>query len=694
MPPSPSKFESIPEPELAPPEDDDDMVDVDLSITPQTTPGGTPIPIPVAVPMVPPFKASPPKQGLKLSPIVKANPFDTASIKATENTVATATPVVPTLPLPLVDNTSAPEEPPVLPVVPVATSAKDEGTKLPQSEVVEEATQGPKAEDIFLLARQQNFEVALKFLEAYPEFWHSQDEDGHSLLHWAALVGNKDFVLAGLAQNVPVDCVAKNFQTPMMWAVLRGHVPVARILLAAKASLTAKDSLGATALMIAVQHKSYPSILLLMHRGRHIPAQLLAEGDKNGCTAAHWAAYKGDLTALKLLHYFKADLQVLDTAKMLPLHRAVCASQFSVVEFLVEQKCDPQARNHEGKSCLDIAGEKHDLQMQSLLKRLVQKTPLDPFGGKVEPEDVEAGLKDKVDEKAKKGGFFKGLMQDKAAHKIFPVFWLVCVSLAVFQYIMDIRATSYEVAPNTSFIFEILVPLSLAIFSFVALGDPGKVPSRPQGNSGVEELMKALDSDAADIDPPDVNRLCTTTWVLKGLRTKYCVQTGACVEEFDHYCVWLNNTIGKGNHRQFVGLAVVEFLAQMTHIRLCLLMASSLVPYQSFGQFMWGVITGYPLLTLIVLVHCITGPWVFMLTLHQARLVMMNLTTNEMMNMHRYEHFWVVRQVVTGHAHKSFRNPFNKGSAWKNCLDFWWYRRRGEVVPQAECCSSGCGHSH
>lgn len=111
---------------MAPPEDDD-MVDVDLSITPQTTPGGTPIPIPVAVPMVPPFKASPPKQGLKLSPIVKANPFDTASIKATENTVATATPVVPTLPLPLVDNTSAPEEPPVLPVVPVATSAKDEG---------------------------------------------------------------------------------------------------------------------------------------------------------------------------------------------------------------------------------------------------------------------------------------------------------------------------------------------------------------------------------------------------------------------------------------------------------------------------------------------------------------------------------------------------------------------------------------
>lgn len=657
LPPLPLKFTSIPEPK--------DDADTDR----------------VSIPAVPPeVPTTPPLAPKKTSP--NGTPSKTP-LKSPFQSIPGASPL---------KVQAAQASPPELPALPAAAAtevAAKPGKAEPEE--LEEASLGPKAEDIFLLARQQNFEVALKLLEAYPEFWLSQDEDGHSLLHWAALVGNKDFVDAGLVHRVPVDSVAKNLQTPLMWAVLRGHVAVARQLLAAKASLTAKDSLGATALMIAVQHKSYPSILLLMHRGKHIQAQLLGEGDKNGCTPAHWAAYKGDLTALKLLHYFKADLQVLDSAKMLPLHRAVCASQGSVVEFLVEHKSDLQARNHEGKSCMDIAAEKNDLHMQALLKRLVQKTP-DPFGGgKVEPEDMEAGIKDKA---TKKGGFFKGLMQDQAAHKIFPVFWLVCVSLAVFQYIMDIRKASYEVAPTTSFMFEMLVPVTLAVFTFVALGDPGKVPSRPQGNSGVEELMKALDTDAADIDPPDVNRLCTTTWVLKGLRTKYCVQTGACVEEFDHYCVWLNNTIGKANHRQFVGLAIVEFLTQVMHIRLCLLMATTLVPYTSFGQFIWGVLTGYPLLTLIVLVHCITAPWVFMLTLHQARLVMMNLTTNEMMNMHRYEHFWVVRQMATGHAHKSFRNPFNKGSAWKNCLDFWWYRQRGEVVEQRmECCSHGC-HSH
>ncbi|CAE7210713.1 PAT24 [Symbiodinium sp. CCMP2592] len=205
-----------------------------------------------------------------------------------------------------------------------------------------------------------------------------------------------------------------------------------------------------------------------------------------------------------------------------------------------------------------------------------------------------------------------------------------------------------QVAPVTAFLFELLVPLSLGFFTFVALGDPGTVPARPQGNSAVEELMKVIDSPAGDIEPPDINRLCTTTWVMKGLRTKYCVQTGACVEEFDHYCVWLNNTIGKANHRQFVGLAIVEFFTQVTHVRLCMVTVMSLIPYQSFTQWMWGAITSYPLLTMIVVIHCVTAPWVLMLTLHQSRLVLMNLTTNEMMNMHRYEHFWTIRQIGPG----------------------------------------------
>merc|ERR1719499_2746485 len=114
--------------------------------------------------------------------------------------------------------------------------------------------------------------------------------------------------------------------------------------------------------------------------------------------------------------------------------------------------------------------------------------------------------------------------------------------------------------------------------------DPGKLPARTKGASGVEELMRALDSDGPTNSVPDISRLCTTTWVLKDLRTKYCAQTGACVQEFDHWCVWLNCSIGKKNHRQFMCLAIVENLTQITYLYLLICtvreLANTLVRHQ------------------------------------------------------------------------------------------------------------------
>jgi len=80
------------------------------------------------------------------------------------------------------------------------------------------------------------------------------------------------------------------------------------------------------------------------------------------------------------------------------------------------------------------------------------------------------------------------------------------------------------------------------------------------------------------------------------------------------------------------------------------------------------------------------------------------MNTNEMINMHRYEHFWEGPLTVKGvwaaqidgieneepHIHENgkpcnhhhgdghegshqrrFKNPFDQGSAWRNCVQFW-----------------------
>merc|ERR1719215_1030695 len=245
--------------------------------------------------------------------------------------------------------------------------------------------------------------------------------------------------------------------------------------------------MGATALTIAVQHKQYLAIILLMRHGNQ---EMLGDFDKNGCTPAHWAAYKGDEMALKLLDYFGADLLATDGVQMQPLHRAVWASQACVVKFLVDKRCDVLARNSEGKNCIDIAVQREDVGMQTLLRMLADIDESKDVDALAVMEEARAGPGGGAGgkQKQKREGGWKAIMKDKSMHIAFPVFWLVCVSLAVFQYLMDLRAVGQEAAPTASLCFELLVPCALAAFALTVFSDPGKMPKKPRGQTGVEEL--------------------------------------------------------------------------------------------------------------------------------------------------------------------------------------------------------------
>lgn len=215
---------------------------------------------------------------------------------------------------------------------------------------------------------------ALQSLQAKPEQWEAQDDDGHNLLHWCALVGSEALVTEALRNRVPVGVQCKNGQTPLMWALTSGHLSVARQLLDAQADMHTRDSLGATPLMIATQHtgqERYQLLMMLVHRGGQ---EVLADKDCNGCTTAHWAAWKGDLTALKLLDGFSADLHTLDNGGMSPLHRAVMACQTRVVPFLLECNADPMQQTADGKTCFELR-QPFDLKMEALLKGEVVEEP-------------------------------------------------------------------------------------------------------------------------------------------------------------------------------------------------------------------------------------------------------------------------------------------------------------------------------
>jgi ankyrin repeat protein len=114
---------------------------------------------------------------------------------------------------------------------------------VPAAAPAQPAADEPTSADIFTLARQQNFSLARQLLEAFPHLWNARDDEGHTYLHWAALVGNQEFMQLALAKGLEVDALANNKQTPLMWAALRGYTGAARILIEAKASLHMKDSM-------------------------------------------------------------------------------------------------------------------------------------------------------------------------------------------------------------------------------------------------------------------------------------------------------------------------------------------------------------------------------------------------------------------------------------------------------------------
>ena len=96
-----------------------------------------------------------------------------------------------------------------------------------------------------------------------------------------------------------------------MWAALKGHVEMCQLLLENGAELEAKDSLGATALILTVQHGQHLTFLSLLDRGANPEV-----GDIRGATCVHWAAYKG---ALSLPPSSRCWL-----ARVIAMHGGVC----------------------------------------------------------------------------------------------------------------------------------------------------------------------------------------------------------------------------------------------------------------------------------------------------------------------------------------------------------------------------------
>jgi len=149
-------------------------------------------------------------------------------------------------------------------------------------------------------------------------------------------------------------------------------------------------------------------------------------------------------------------------------------------------------------------------------------------------------------------------------------------------------------------------------------------------------------------------QLCHTCHVARPLRAKHCRVHRKCVLLFDHFCPFVDNTIGLYNYKYFYTFLVFMTLAELFFgITLYLYQKRY---YAEHGSMDWLVLC----LGIEVVMNVIP---IGGMCIYHTQLAMVNLSTNEHLNVRKYKYLY---PVVNGK--RQYKNPWFKGY-WGNFMD-------------------------
>lgn len=265
------------------------------------------------------------------------------------------------------------------------------------------------------------------------------------------------------------------------------------------------------------------------------------------------------------------------------------------------------------------------------------------------------------------------------------LFWLCSLRVGVLYdfrssaaYLYEMTSVSYT-TPTTGVEFLVVGGLSastddfgLFVASLVALivstalwsklvwfdTDPGVVYTRHQDFEVIlEECLRTGGTPAPE-------KYCRTTLVKKPLRSKYCSQTGTVIARMDHFCVWLNNSVGHGNHRSFIMFLVSQLVATTLF---AVMLIRAVHRELGFSPSACVAVTNlldeeYFFATALTAFLCLASLALGALLAEQAVNIARNITTNERLNGSRYP--WM---------NDSQGQPFNHFDRGMlvNILEFW-----------------------
>jgi palmitoyltransferase ZDHHC13/17 len=540
-----------------------------------------------------------------------------------------------------------------------------------------EEEKGEKEWDVWRAAAYGNLEKLKQFLEEdnYEKI-DAKDSNGFRALQWAALNNRVQIAEYLLDRGAEVNACDDEKQTALHWAAVRGALPVAELLLRRRAKMHAQDCRGYTCAHVAAQ---YGHASMLYHFLMRWDLDVNCMDEDRRCPL-HWGAYKGFKDVVKLLLAFDADVMRADREGCTALHWAAIRGKAEAAHILA--LCGGEdilkSRDADGNTPAQLAMEKGHKSLSNMLTNQLL-----------------------TNQEGKTWWSRNGMAAGCLA--IVLGLTLMFVNNIV---VGPIGTTSPDVAVAAwSWMVVLFALIGLVFFWRVANSDPGFVSTRAQlaaarkknsliNNNDIEKGGVIISSSNNNNNNSDKNnnnnnnkeelkwldhpelwagnweRLCVTCKIVKPAGTKHCQVAKRCVRRFDHYCPWMGNTIGAKNHRDFVIFLLLETAAMIIALIVAVFRIWEESPTEKQASKTGVLFFVAGDLSVLIPVLLLSGS--------QLAQVARNITTNELMNLHRYTYL--------RNSDGTFHNPFDRG-VFKNFVAFFFVdpsRRLREFEEKAD----------
>ena len=553
----------------------------------------------------------------------------------------------------------------------------------------------------------------------------------HTILHWATKRKDEPRFVHFWSEYISVYARTSDGtgMTPLHWACTEGpNLPIIRFLMEQGDKdkdqpplVEQMDASGCTPLLIAAQYGQVEAVAYLIQKGANRNAL-----DTNRDSALHWAAYKGDPNVLGLLLYYDLeDHQQQATAPdvygQTPLHLAALRGHKTVCRYLLEHLASSagrvevrrllQKQDKNGRTPETLAMHK---------KRTAVAAFLNDYARNYLEVQRAKGITREI------AAFLRNL---SSTHR-----WRVCLGIASADDDMDeaphvpFYYTLFQIVGNIVYYFTVLVPIFSGefgeLFDYALLHmwdvcliiiiiatwiktwktDPGLLVKKSGTTSLVpsseiaywrklyEDTLEAYADESRHESLKSV-QLCHTCHLAKPPRSKHDRYSQSCVLMFDHMCPFtgelsslciLNKLLSLGFSlsppRSFISGNAIGLYNYKWFYLFLLSMSLFFVNMWFLMIVYWNRKKKVSLVAALIGIYfashiLMTGG----LLIYHTQLVLVNLTTNEHINVRRYDHFW----TKDSQGQRKYRNPWFQGY-WNNVLDRFFPTQASYRLPDQQ----------